>query len=98
MVDNHDRLKRKSPPIQHVPPNARVCFPPKMDNIYPRTSQGMQLPGSAYVTLKLVSKDGMEDCSDLEESVSNLGAELETLVIKINPLANVFPPAPGSHI
>ena len=71
---------------------------PKLDKIYPRASQGIQLCGSPYVTLKAVSEDDIEDCDELEESVSNLRSELEALVLKINPPANVFPSTPGNHI
>ena len=70
-------------------------LPPKLEEIYPRTSQGIQL---LYVSLKAVSEDDIEDCDELEESVSNLRSELEALVLQINPLVNVFPSAPGNHI
>ena len=45
---------------------------PKPDKKHPRTSQGIQLPGSPYLTLNPVSKDNTDDYNDLEESVSKL--------------------------
>ena len=71
---------------------------PKLNKIYLRTSQGIQLPESPYVTLKPVSEVNMDDCNDLDESAKKLRSELADLVIKLNPPAKVFSSTPTSHI
>ena len=58
---------------------------PKLEKIYPRLSQGIQLRGTPYVTLTAVSEDDIEDYEELDKSVSNLRSELEALVLKITP-------------
>ena len=77
---------------------------PKLDKIYPRLSQGIQLRGSPYATLTAISKDNIEDCDELDESKRNLRYQVTTAqkmsrnIRKNHPMAMGYSPTDGPRL